>query len=754
MIITYFRIQLKKYYFVFFLTFLFQPVFGQDLENFRNLQCSGPMPKYFVTALSQKIDADRAEIRSADKLSKRESDDFSAITNYTIQRLIKSGKLLYGDPLTNYANKILDKIKAASDDNLSHIQIYTLKSKEVNAFATHQGVIYLTVGLWGQVENEAQLANIIAHEITHVLEKHSLNTFVFTNDMMRNVRYGSNIKLSDYYKYSKDNEKDADKAGLKLALKAGYSADELLRTMDILLYSYLPIDLIPVDYSWLENDFLKIPDEYKLEEINQIKAEDDIDDEESTHPNVRSRKLIAEKILEKYTEGEGEVYIAGTEEEFTKVQDLARFGMLNMFILNRQYIEGLYHNRILAEKYPNNSFLKTTEAMMWYGLAKLKKNDSKKIKGNTYKKIEGDIQQLYYFFKQLTNQELSILATRQIWNYSLNDPENKILLDLRKEVLFEFVRYSNNDLKFFAKEFTNLTEKDEEIIEEGKSEKKSKYDKINRKKEKKSKSNFLYNAFVDLQTNEDFLKEIQTAKEVNAKLKDVDKEDEDVDNEDVDNEEESAEIEIKKGKSKKDENTNEEAEKVSLDSLMMLAPICYNYSDKNSAYYKILKTESENSYTLESFKSSAEKLNLTLSVMNDFSNPQFSTVDYNNFSLLYDFLGERYFDKDDKIYAFHSDYLTNLTTNYNTKYIALTYFYSDKVKREIPPVAYLLLFTGFGIVPLWAYYQIPQKVQNYQFILYDVEQQKPVYAKNEYFTTSYNKYHRNAHIYHFLNQLK
>lgn len=105
--------------------------------------------------------------------------------------MIHSGRVLYGDPLTNYANRMLDKLKAVSDDNFDHVQIFTLKSNEVNAFATHQGVIFMTVGLWGQLENETQLAFVLAHELSHVANKHSLLTYQHNKDLEQSTRYNS-----------------------------------------------------------------------------------------------------------------------------------------------------------------------------------------------------------------------------------------------------------------------------------------------------------------------------------------------------------------------------------------------------------------------------------------------------------------------------------------------------------------------------------------------------------------------------------
>lgn len=47
-------------------------------------------------------------------------------------------------------------------------------SDAVNAFATPGGFIYLTTGLLQEADNEAQLVSVMAHEIAHIEEKHSI----------------------------------------------------------------------------------------------------------------------------------------------------------------------------------------------------------------------------------------------------------------------------------------------------------------------------------------------------------------------------------------------------------------------------------------------------------------------------------------------------------------------------------------------------------------------------------------------------
>ena len=54
-------------------------------------------------------------------------------------------------------------------------QFVVLDTEGVNAFAAPGGFIHITKGLLGLMKNEAELAGVLAHEIIHVTEKHTVN---------------------------------------------------------------------------------------------------------------------------------------------------------------------------------------------------------------------------------------------------------------------------------------------------------------------------------------------------------------------------------------------------------------------------------------------------------------------------------------------------------------------------------------------------------------------------------------------------
>lgn len=122
-----------------------------------------------------------------------------------------------------------------------------LDSPVVNAFALPGGYVYVTRGLLAHLESEAQLAVVIAHEITHVEARHAskqalkqqlgqiglIAGAVIGEQIAENkelarsmVNLGGDIFQIVTLKYGRDAERESDLHGVEYASKAGYAAAE------------------------------------------------------------------------------------------------------------------------------------------------------------------------------------------------------------------------------------------------------------------------------------------------------------------------------------------------------------------------------------------------------------------------------------------------------------------------------------------------------------------------------------------------
>jgi predicted Zn-dependent protease len=127
-----------------------------------------------------------------------------------------------------------------------------IDSTTVNAFALPGGYVYVTRGLLAHVENEAQLAVVLGHEIGHVVARHASqqarrNQFgqigvvlgsilgqKILGEKMPNIgstilTAGSKATETFLLKYSREAETEADTLGVTFASRANYAAGESAR---------------------------------------------------------------------------------------------------------------------------------------------------------------------------------------------------------------------------------------------------------------------------------------------------------------------------------------------------------------------------------------------------------------------------------------------------------------------------------------------------------------------------------------------
>lgn len=88
------------------------------------------------------------------------------------QKLHRNGRL-YQDPLLEeYLNDIARRLTPADVQEAGiPIRVHILQDPSLNAFAYPNGAIYLHTGLLARVENEAQLATVLGHEMMHVINR-------------------------------------------------------------------------------------------------------------------------------------------------------------------------------------------------------------------------------------------------------------------------------------------------------------------------------------------------------------------------------------------------------------------------------------------------------------------------------------------------------------------------------------------------------------------------------------------------------
>jgi len=174
------------------------------------------------------------------------SDDQEAQLGAQVkQELDKQGTKYVTDPeIVNYVKGVAQKIFVSADKDRPGVkwQVHVIDDpKQVNAFATPGGYLYVYTGLLMAADNEAELAGVWGHESGHVVARHSAQQMVNQMGMetVIQIALGQNpnqlaqvastfAEKGALLAYSREDETQADEYGARYASQAGYDPHGLI----------------------------------------------------------------------------------------------------------------------------------------------------------------------------------------------------------------------------------------------------------------------------------------------------------------------------------------------------------------------------------------------------------------------------------------------------------------------------------------------------------------------------------------------
>ena len=105
---------------------------------------------------------------------------------WAMERRFRNQNLFFEDTyLEEYLNEILERLATPEERKLYDLRVRILRSNAVNAFAAPDGAIYICTGLLARVASEAQAAAILAHELTHIVNRHTMKNLLALKDTSR-----------------------------------------------------------------------------------------------------------------------------------------------------------------------------------------------------------------------------------------------------------------------------------------------------------------------------------------------------------------------------------------------------------------------------------------------------------------------------------------------------------------------------------------------------------------------------------------
>ena len=146
---------------------------------------------------------------------------------------------IYRDPmLNNYINSLGHTLVRHCKRKNIQYTFKVVNKKGVNAYAVPGGFIYIHLDLIRLARTESELASVIGHEIGHIVGQHSmkrltqfygveiLKELLLDEDSSELTKLITNIIASGYlFKYSRDNEREADIYGVQNIYDAGINPE-------------------------------------------------------------------------------------------------------------------------------------------------------------------------------------------------------------------------------------------------------------------------------------------------------------------------------------------------------------------------------------------------------------------------------------------------------------------------------------------------------------------------------------------------
>src|SRR5579871_4339376 len=161
------------------------------------------------------------------------------------QEVLNQYEVVHDQFLQDYVRKIGDRLAATTEARQSGFKFtFTLLNvQQINAFALPGGPMFIYTGIFKAADNEAQLAGVMGHEMSHVILRHGTHEATKANGVQilagglatllgggKLVQAGLGLTANSFVlKFSRDAESEADALGSHMMSEAGYNPIEMAR---------------------------------------------------------------------------------------------------------------------------------------------------------------------------------------------------------------------------------------------------------------------------------------------------------------------------------------------------------------------------------------------------------------------------------------------------------------------------------------------------------------------------------------------
>ncbi len=179
-----------------------------------------------------------------------EDQDIEIGKQYSPEVEKQLGGRIADDTLQSYIDSVGQKIARICHRSQWKYHFIAIDHKMINAMAMPGGYVFITRGMLQKMTTEAQLAALLSHEMVHIVARHSSaamsrqtgismviagvgasGAMPESGEALRAVQLASQLIG---LKYSRDQERQADLAGMDYAVRAGYNPNGAVELMQML----------------------------------------------------------------------------------------------------------------------------------------------------------------------------------------------------------------------------------------------------------------------------------------------------------------------------------------------------------------------------------------------------------------------------------------------------------------------------------------------------------------------------------------
>lgn len=413
-------------------------------------------PAYFANL------AERAHTlaQAQEIIDEKDAEALYLETGRYLKTLIQNGYIHYDHPLTGYVQEVAKQVFTSNPAALQNISFFVTPSADANAVSFPDGTILVNMGLLLVLDNEAQLAFVLAHEVGHFHKKHALKAYKQWQ-ALKDKKDDTENEKKEYLQliYSRENEAEADAYALSIVgqspfdARQGRAALANIEKEDTALVAVRPelVNLFQSDNFRLDSSLVNLSQKFRHVSASVIHNKHSIfrgdPDNRSSHPATDKRQAAVDEILQGIEYSPEGKKLNFSETTSANMKHTAWFEMMHYSYESGDYFMALALASELAKAYPENVFVQKTILKSLYWIAYYKEI-------NSLDHLDSDLpvfnRARYWFIGKIMNKSEGSTLKKMAYAYA-----KKVQKPLEQDDEFNFYRALTVD-QYLGKEAASV----------------------------------------------------------------------------------------------------------------------------------------------------------------------------------------------------------------------------------------------------------------------------------------------------------